>query len=226
MKFSHHHTLTLAAAALILIGLTTCKTTTLESVWKEPEVGSIKFTKVLVIGIAPMTTLRVRVEDAMKAEITGVTAVASYKVLPDIEDQVNPEKIAEVVKAENFDGIITMRMIGMNDDVTYHPGGYVPTHYQSFSSYYAPGYALSPFYGGMGGGMYGGMGVPMSYEYIPPSTTRETYTSIETNIYDALDGKLIWYGRTKTKNADERKQTIPEVAAVVRAKLRSQGLIP
>ena len=208
----------------MLLGLSACKTTELESAWKAPEVGSIKFTKILVIGISPMESLRQPLEDRMKAQITAVPAVASYELLPDVEDQVNPDKIAEVIAANDIDGIVTMRMIGMNDEVSYNPGGYVPTYYSSFSAYYSPGY-----YSGMGGA-YGGMGgvygAPMSYEYVPPSETRDVYTNVETNIYDATDGKLIWFGRTSTKNAGDRKELIEEVAAVVKSKLQTQGLIP
>lgn len=229
IKSSPSFLLTLAVACAAL--LAGCKTTTLESTWTAPEVGSIKFNKILVIGISPVASLREPLEDKIKSQITRVPAIASYELLPEVEDQVNPEKIAEVIAAHDIDGIITLRMIGMNDEVTYHPGGYVPTYYSSFSAYYSPGYALAPYYGGMGGygmGGYGmgGVGMPVSYEYVEPSETRDVYTNIETNIYDATDGNLIWFGRTSTKNASQRQQTIEEVAAVVKAKLQSQGLIP
>lgn len=220
-----------AVSTLSVLLLAGCETTKLESTWKAPEVGSIEFTKVLVIGISPVASLREPLEDKIKSQITRIPAVASYELLPEVEDQVNPEKIAEVIAAHDIDGIITLRMIGMNDEVTYHPGGYVPTYYSSFSAYYSPGYALAPYYGGMGGygmGGYGmgGVGMPVSYEYVPPSETRDVYTNIETNIYDATDGNLIWFGRTSTKNASQRQQTIEEVAEIVKAKLRSQQLIP
>jgi len=213
----------LALTSILSVGLLVgCATTELESDWKAPEVGSITFSNVLVIGIAPMASLREPMEDKIKAQITRVPAVASYELLPEIEDQVNPEKVAEVIAANDIDGIITMRMLGMNDEVTYNPGGYVPVYYDSFSAYYSPAYALSPFYSPYGG-MYGG---PVTYEYIPPSETRDVFTNVEVNIYDATDGKLIWFGRTSTKNAGQRKQLIEEVAAVVKSRLRAQQLIP
>lgn len=215
-----------AVSTLSVLLLAGCKTTKLESSWKAPEVGSIEFTKVLVIGISPVASLREPLEDKIKSQITRIPAIASYELLPEVEDQVNPDKIAEVIAANDIDGIITLRMIGMNDEVTYHPGGYVPTYYSSFSAYYSPGYALAPYYGGMGGYGMGGVGMPVSYEYVPPSETRDVYTNIETNIYDATDGNLIWFGRTSTKNASQRQQTIEEVAEIVKAKLRSQKLIP
>jgi hypothetical protein len=224
----------LASAAALLLGLTACQTTTLENAWKAPEVGSLKFTKILVIGIAPVESLRRPVEESMKAEIKAVPSVASYELLPDVKDQVDPKKITEAVKANGIDGIITMRMLALEDEVTYHPGGMMPVPYQTFDAYYSPGYALAPYYrgrpgaygAGYGAGYGYGYGPPMAYEYVPPTVTKDQYMSVETNIYNAKDGKLIWTGLTRSKNPNERGNLVPEVAAVVRAKLREQKLIP
>jgi len=228
MKIALVRPLAHVVAIVLLAGLSACQeTTSLTGDWKAPEAGSIKFTKVLVIGLAPMESLRRPVEDAMKAQITAIPAVASYELLPEVADQVDPKKIGEVVKAGGIDGIITMRMVGMQDDVNVSGGGYVPTGYYSFSTYYSPSIALSPYYRGVHGAYGTGYGaMPMTYEYVEPTVTTDVYTSIETNIYEAKEGKLIWSGFTITKNANQRQNTIAEVAAVVKAKLRDQKLIP
>ena len=231
MNIARFRPLALVAAAALL-ALTACETTSLVSAWKAPEVGSIKFTKVLVIGIAPIDSMRRPAEDAMKAQITAVPAVASYELLPDVKDQVDPAKLKAAIAANGIDGIVIMRMKALEDELTYNPGGYVPTGYQSFSTFYSPGYALAPYYRGVGpySGPYGaGYGYGMGYQeytYEPPSITKDVLMSIETTIYDAKTEKLIWIGLTQTKNPDERHNTIPEVAAVVKAKLREQKLIP
>jgi hypothetical protein len=233
MNIARLRPLALVAAAA-LFALTACETTTLQTAWKAPEVGSIKFTKVLVIGIAPIDSMRRPMEDAMKAQITAVPSMASYELLPDVKDQVDPKKLTAAAESAGIDGIVIMRMKALEDELTYNPGGYVPTGYQSFSTFYSPGYALAPYYRGMGpySGPYGagyGMGYGMGYQeyaYEPPSITKDVLMSIETTIYDAKTGKLIWIGLTQTKNPDDRHNTIPEVAAVVKAKLREQKLIP
>jgi hypothetical protein len=224
MKNSLARSLSVAVAAVFLAGLTACETTTLDRAWKAPEVGSIKFSKVLVVALAPMASMRKPAEDAMKAEITSIPSVASYELLPEVADQVDPKKLQAAITAGGIDGIITMRMLGMEDHVKESGGYYAPTGYASFSSYYSPAYALAPYYHGMPGTY--GVGMPMAYEYVPPTTTTDVVTSIETNIYDAKDGKLIWTGLTKTKNAHERHATISEIAVLVRSKLRDQKLIP
>jgi len=233
MNIARLRPLALVAAAA-LFALTACETTTLQTSWKAPEVGSIKFTKVLVIGIAPVDSMRRPLEVAIREQITAVPTVASYELLPDVKDQVDQKKLLEAATAQGVDGIVVLRMKGLEDQLTYNPGGYVPTGYQSFNTFYSPGYALAPYYRGMGpyGGPYGpgyGMGYGMGYTdyvYEPPSITKDTLMTIETTIYDAKTSKLIWIGITTTKNPDDRHNTIPEIAAVVKAKLREQKLIP
>jgi hypothetical protein len=211
------------AAALLLLGLSACKSTELVTAWKAPEAGSIKFTKIIVIAISPVDSLRRPVEEAIKAEITSVPSVASYEFLPKMEDQVDPKKIDEVIKKSGADGIITMRMLALEDKVTYHEGGMVPTGYTSFYGYYSPGYALAPYYRGYPGSYYG---APMAYEYEPPHTTTDKIMSIETNIYNAVDGKLVWTGMTRTTNPSESDNLIADVIGVLKAKMREQKLIP
>lgn len=215
-------------AAAALFALTACETTTLQTSWKAPEVGSIKFSKILIIGLAPVESLRRPLEDGIKSNITAVAAVSSYELLPDVKDQVDPKKVEEVIKANGIDGIITMSMTALEDEVTYHAGGYVPTYYQTFPSYYSPGYALSPYYRGFGGpygAAYGYGAGYTQYEYVPPSVTTDVIMNIETNIYDARTQKLVWTGITTTKNPDDRHNTINEVATVIKNRLREQKLI-
>jgi hypothetical protein len=222
MNTAHVRALALATAAALLGGLTACSNSTaMESSWKAPEVGSIHFTKILVVGIAPVDSLRQPVEDAMKAQITGIPVVASYEVLPHVADQVDPKKITAVIKTGGFDGIIALRMVSLDDKTTYHPGGEVPVPYYSFYSYYSPSYALSPYYRGVGGYMG-----PVTYEYVPPSVTQDLFVSIETSIYDGKTGKLVWVGQTRTTNPDDLETLIAKVAASVRSELRHQELIP
>lgn len=213
----------LVAAGLLAIGLSACNSTTLETAWKAPEVGSIKFSKILIIAISPVDSLRRPIEEAIKAEIKTIPSVASYEYVPKIEDQVDPKKIDDVIKKSGADGIITMRMLALEDKVTYHEGQMVPTGYTSFYGYYSPGYALAPYYRGYPGAYYG---APMAYEYEPPHTTTDKIMSIETNIYDARDGKLIWTGMTRSKNPSDSDNIIADIAAVIRAKLREQRLVP
>jgi hypothetical protein len=144
MNIARLRPLALVAAAA-LFALTACETTTLQTAWKAPEVGSIKFTKVLVIGIAPIDSMRRPMEDAMKAQITAVPSMASYELLPDVKDQVDPKKLTAAAESAGIDGIVIMRMKALEDELTYNPGGYVPTGYQSFSTFYSPGYALAPY---------------------------------------------------------------------------------
>jgi hypothetical protein len=197
-----------AGLTAALLGAVACNSTTLQSSWKAPEAGSIHFTKVLVIATAPVGSLRRLAEDTMKAQITGVPAVASYEFLPTLDDLKDRAKVAQAITSSGVDGIVVMRIVSDQNVDTYNPGGPIPAYYGSFWGYYARPYAMQPMY------------------WEPGSVTTDRVVGIETNIYNAKDASLIWSGVTKTTNPDQMEKFIPEVAAVVRAKLRRQQLIP
>jgi hypothetical protein len=192
-----------------LFGLTACSNSTqLETVWKAPEVGSIQFTKVMVLAIAPDGATRRTAEDAMKAQVTGIPVVASYEVLPDMKDQKDRTKVARAMREAGVDGIVVMRAVSDDTEVSYSPGGAMPMPYRSFWGYYTPPYAMQPMY------------------WDAPTITTDRILGIETNIYNAKDEMLIWSGYTKTTNPGKIDALVAEVAGVVRAKLREQKLIP
>jgi hypothetical protein len=206
----------LTAAALFLAG---CASTKLASSWKAPEAGTIHFTKILVMAVAPVDSLRHPAEDAMRAQIKTVPVVTSYELLPKAEDGSDPVKLDAAIKAAGVDGIIVMRMVSSDSEVGYTTGGMMPSYYTSFNSYYSynfPGY--HNYYNNR-------FAAQASFYYDPPKMYVDQIVGIETNIYNARDQALIWTGITKSTNPDGIDKLIAEVSDVVRNKLRSQGLI-
>jgi hypothetical protein len=194
--------------ALAFAVLAGCSSTTLESSWKAPEVGSIHFNKILVMAASPNVTLRRATEDAMRAQISTATVITGYELLPNPDDVKNEAKLRAAVKASGVDGIITLRSVSDEKEVN------VNTTYNSFYGYY-----------GHGGYRYGwGYGAGMPYASTTVSTDR--IVGIETNIYSAQDEKLIWTALTKSTNLSKPEDFVKEVAEVVRKKLREQKLIP
>lgn len=217
MKLNRSSLLFSAFATLLLAG---CASTTLTSAWKAPEAGTIRFSKVLVMAVAPVDSLRHPAEDAMRAEIKSVPTVASYELLPKAEDGADPVKLDAVIKAAGVDGIVVMRMVSSDSEVGYTTGGMMPSYYTSFNSYYRynfPGY--HNYYNDR-------WSAQASFYYDPPKMYVDQIVGIETNIYNARDQSLIWSGITRSKNPEGIEKLIAEVAGVVRNKLRSQGLVP
>jgi hypothetical protein len=197
-----------AGCAVALLGLVACNTTQLESNWKAPEIGAIKFTKVIVIAATADEASRRIAEDTMKAQITGIPVVASYELLPKFSDQKNRAKVAQAIRDSGADGIVVVRTVSDAKEVSYTPGSPMPMPYRSFYGYYTRPYAMQPMYWDAG------------------TLSTDRVIGMETNIYNAKDEQLIWTGLTRSTNPGSVQRLINEVAEVVRAKLREQKLIP
>lgn len=202
-------TLTRSLFAGMMLGLAACTSTQLESDWKAPAVGSLQFSKVLVIAAAPDNATRRSAEDAIRSRIAGVPVVASYELVPEMADVRDRAKVAAAMQASGVDGVVVLRLVSDDSELVYTPGAPMPMPYRSFWGYYARPYALRPFYG---------------WETGTVSTDR--VIGIETNIYSVKDEGLVWSGLTRTRNPSSLDQTIGEVAEVVRARLQAQKLIP
>lgn len=200
---------TLCASALVLTlaGLTACSSTKLESSWKAPEVGSIHFNKVLVIAASPNITTRRAAEDAMRAHVPTAQVVTSYELFGDMGKSDDLARVKEAIKANNIDGIITMRAISDEKELNVNTT-YMPT------------------YGGYYGRGYGGYGYGYGMGYGSTTVTTDRIIGIETNIYDAKTEKLIWTAITKSTNLTKPEDFVKEVAEVVAKKMREQQLIP
>jgi len=200
----------LAATGFLLAA---CNTTSLEKSWTNPEIGPVHFTKVIVMCIAPVDSLRKPVEDLMKAEVKSVPAVTSYELLPKGEDAQDPAKLAAAVTASGADGIIILRLASTDTEVGWTAGAPVPMYYRSYSSYYS--YNNRHYYD-----------PHAAFYYDPPTMYEDHIYMIETNIYDAKTQALVWSGITKSKNPGELTELIAGVGNAVRNKLRSQNIIP
>ena len=171
--------LCLAAAALASCGTSTRFT----DIWKDPATTTLTYEKVAVVAITADQTMRKVAEDEMAAAITknGKQGVAAYTLIdPSMEKDVDAS-LAKI-KESGCQGVLTMRVVGVDEKTTYVPGSYVsttayPPSYYSFGGYY--GYAM-----------------PTVYE--PGYNMTSKYVMVETNIYRLSDDKLIWSGRSET----------------------------
>lgn len=199
--------LLLAALAASLPFLGGCGSTQVESSWTAPEVGSIQFEKILLIATTPNGSMRRSAEDTLVQKATGsVEAVASYTLLPDLEEM-EASAVLEEARAGGFDGIVVMRPISKDTEISSTPATYTyPNSYWTFGGYYGPYWGLSAY-------------------YEPATITTDTIIGVEMNIYDVASGELIWSGITRTYNPDSAGQLAEEVASAVLGKMREQKLI-
>jgi len=187
--------------------IASCTTTHITSSWKEPgkQVSINKLNKVLVLALFRDETNRRKAEDEMVTYLNG-KGVVSYSYLDDNLNKKDEEAIRTQIKADGFDGAVTMRLVDVDKDKVYTPGNITtyPTYYRNFSGYYSRNwrYYSTPGY----------------------YSTTKTFT-VETNVYSIKEDKIIWTGITKTTDPEGVQKMTEEIVKVVYKKMIQEGFI-
>ena len=195
-------------ALIIITALVSgCSSTHITSSWREPDKSVVveKLNKVLVVALFKDETSRHRAEDQMAGYLSG-KGIASYNYLDASFNKANEELLRRKIKADGFDGAVTMRLVDVEKEKTYTPGNIslYPQYYRFFSGYYHRSWS----------------------NYSTPGyyTTTKVYT-IETNVYSIKEDRIIWSGLTETTNPDGVKKITEEVAQAVYKKMVKEGFI-
>ena len=198
----------IAPALLIAVTLAaSCTSTKITSSWREPDKQVIveKLNKVLLVALFKDETSRHKAEDQMAGYLKG-KGIVSYNYLKEGFDKKNENALRERIKADGFDGAVTMRLVDVDKEENYTRGNIssYPVFYRNFSGYYHRSWSY--------------YSTPGYY------STTKTYT-IEANVYSIKEDKIIWSGLTETTNPDGVKKLTEEVAAVVYKKMVKEGFI-
>jgi len=114
-----------------------------KSTWKAPDVDRLNFAgkKVAAVVISEDQDLQVSAEEELARQLTalGVQGVASYRVAP---REVLREKSAarEWFERAGVQGLVVMRVVAADREVTYTPDVWVSTVYANPWDYYAYGW--------------------------------------------------------------------------------------
>jgi hypothetical protein len=107
-------------------------------------------------------------------------------------------------KEAGVEGVVIMRVVGLDQRVTVDPGGFSGSAYTTFGSYYSS------------------YGVGVSYS--TGSVQTDTQVDIETLIYSLSQNKLLWAGTSRTSNPAGVQSLITEVADAVASEVVAQGV--
>jgi hypothetical protein len=193
---------------LFTVFISSCKSTKIVSSWSEPEkeVKISNLNKVLVVALFQNETSRRKAEDQMVGYLKG-KGVVSYNYLNENFNKNNQEAIQALIRADNFDAAITMRLIDVDKEQVYVPSNTMlnsPVYYRNFSGYYYRNY---PFY--YQNGYY---------------ANTKTYT-VETIVFSIIQDKIIWSGLTKTTNPEGLSKMTEEISKVIFKKMVKQGFV-
>jgi hypothetical protein len=199
------------ALAIGLTLLVACATTTtLQSTWKAPDAQPVSPAgkSIAAVFITADESLRRSGENAMVADLVsrGARAFGTYFLLPG--DQHLDAEIAEArLRAAGANAVVTMRVVGQDQRITYTPGRPVPEFQRGFRPYWGSGWRNV---------------------YQPGTLSTDTLVSVETLLYSLPAGQgsqLLWASSSRTTNPRDVSALASEVANATATEMVRQGLV-
>jgi len=191
--------------------------TSIVSSWRDPKitVAQEHFKKVLVVVLVKDEASRRVAENRIAA--SNEIFKTSYQYLNETTSDLTKEQKLKILQDENFDGVVTMRLVSTEKETNYVPGTYTGMYYGGFDGMYTGMY-------GYGFGNWYGMYSPAFYD---PGYYQETTSyMVETNIFSLKENKLIWTGTTKSDYVTDLGQTVDAIMQSVVAEMRKDGSLP
>jgi len=200
--------LRLALLLIVITAFSACSTTTLLTSWNDGRVQPHTLKKPLVIAIVPKPLIRKRLEGEFVQSFKqiGIDAVPSYIAFEDFE-ALKPDSVKAKLPSLGCDSMLVIRLLDVKQETVHVPARtdvYArPAYYGSYGGYYANSYSVvnSP-----------------AYNYV-----EKKYVA-ETNIYDAIEGKLIWTGATETEDTSSVDSAIADFTKVLMKDIRAKSI--
>lgn len=205
---------------LLVFVLTGCSKSTVSGSWKNPEYFK-PINKVYIVGVSKRDTHRRIFEDEFGRHLLnyGIQSVSSYKDLKNTEEA-ELEALISKVKSHQADALLLTRIIDKRIKEVVYPG-YVSGYY-AYPPYYGHRwYYPRPYYYHYRD--FYGHRYDMIYE--PATLSRYKIITLESNLYDAATGELIWSAQVETVVDGKIQSLIHDFIEVVTKDLVSQGVI-
>lgn len=203
------------ATGLALLATAGCSgSTKFAATWTNPEYAENQSVDdVMVVAVAQSEANRRMFEQelASRLEAQGVKAWPSTRFHPEIA-QLPEDKAREVIEENGIEAVIVTRLVDVDRKDVYVP----PTTY--VSSYPAYG---SPYYGSWYG--YYSYGYTVTHD--PGYTYEKVTVTLETNLYDAGNGEIIWSGRSNTFDPSSVQDVIGPTTQLIVEELVARKLL-
>lgn len=175
--------------------------------WSDPTYQAPQVQKVLVIGLGENEG-RVKIfESAMAKQLKSrkITAIPGSTIFP-VGAPIDTVAGRKYVHENGIDLISVTRVLGLSSEQEYVPG----------STYYTPApayYGFYPYY-------------YTSYQMVstPGYVRQYRVATVETNVYDVKNEKLVWSGQSETVDPSSLNQAIDDIAAVTVSNMAKSGL--
>lgn len=175
------------------------------SVPNEPE-GEIKRILVAVLSPVPENRTIAEKETVFWLRKNKYNAVASIDFIPAEKKLPRPEEIDKILKDNNLDGLLTLRLKDVEEDSRYITAsennamtinqGYYYNYMNAWNAYFVPGYY-----------------------------SKASSIIVESNIYEASDGQIVFTATSETVQATNIEYTISDIAQSVVTKIKSSKVL-
>ena len=199
----------LSCSALLLVFLlNSCASSKITGEWKDPELSSKKYSKILVIGAAKQPDRRIFYEDEFVKQLNrqSVMAIASHTIIPR-DKMLDKDTIVKSIEGLQIEGVIVTRLQGIKEQrqvpqgKTYQvPYGY----YNNMYDYYNTSFSTAP-----------SVSYAESHEYL----------QLESNLYDVKTEKLVYSITTDTFVRQKFQSRITAYIETVVRKLKNNNLL-
>ncbi len=197
-----------SALALAAVALSSCATTNMVQVWRDPNYVAQPVKRIFVVAIIPNDQYRVTFENAIAQALIakGFDAATAASVFP--PGQLDKDAVTAFVKEKGVDLVVVQRLVKQTTTEYVPPTvAYVPP---------------APYYGGW----YGYYGYGYGAVYSPGYYTDETTVKAETNVYAPKnEEKLVWSGASSTFNFQDAQSGANSLAAALVGDLVKAGIL-
>jgi hypothetical protein len=199
----------MVALAMLLV-LSACGTTSLTASWYDDSFKQREsLSDILIIAVTKEETVRRLYEDSFVDKLSGngSRALQSYR-LSDPSIEPDPAEIEAAVAEAQAKYVLITRHIGTDTKEHYRPPVRVPVYADPYYS------RMNRYY-------------PMAYHevYSPGYNYTVTTVSLESNIYEAATGGLVWSARSESVDPKMTKSYVNELVNVFASDLASKGLL-
>lgn len=188
--------------ALVALALGACASTKPIGEWRNPGYSS-QFDRLLIIGVTTRSTRRRVFEDLFvdALQARGVEAIASYTLITSSVN-LDREQVRAAIRGRNIGAVLVTRLAGVEREQVYRlPSSY--DHYRDFHGY---------------------------YDHVLQETNTGYYAqyrvlTLETNLWDAASGELIWQLHSQAIEASQPRHVIEDQIELAIDTLAKRGLI-
>ncbi len=177
--------------------------------WRDPGRPAPRIDNILVIGISrDENSIRLWENvfvDAFSG--LGIRAEAGHRVIGALPEP-DQRAIAAAARKSGANAVLITRLVDVTTRTTTHPG---MVHFEPRAIYRR---------------MDGYYGTAYRAVHMPPVEVTRTRVSLESNLYDAATGGLVWSARTEARDPRLLRSDYEQVISLLVSDLRTKGLLP